>query len=287
MAGKRTKKVIFLTAFGLALIGMVFWIIWGNTAIEQTTYTVKSEQLPDAFSGYRIAHVSDLHNAQMGENNAKLIAMLEDAKPDMIAITGDLIDCRSTDFETALQFAKDALEIAPCYYVAGNHEARIVTYHNFECRLMELGVVVLENTSAEITRNGETITLLGIPDPSFQTAYLLGDDRTIMQTALQQYSIKPGTFTVLLSHRPELFDIYLEYDMDLVLSGHAHGGQVRLPFVGGVLAPNQGLFPKFDGGLYTQENTAMVVSRGIGNSAFPFRINNRPELIVVELTNIQ
>ncbi len=279
---KRTKKIIF-SSIATILITLIIWTIWGNTALELNTYTVISEKLPNAFNGYRIAHVSDLHNTEMGEDNDKLIAMLKDAKPDIIAITGDFIDSRKTDIEIALQFAREAIKIAPCYYVTGNHEARVSEYGDLKEGLTELGVVILEDERVELEQSGESITLLGVDDPSFQTDYLFSDSATVMKGKLQELMSEDDTYTVLLSHRPELLDVYTESGVNLVLSGHAHGGQFRLPFVGGLAAPNQGLFPEHDAGLYTEENTSMIVSRGIGNSIFPFRFNNRPEVILIGL----
>ena len=200
----------------------------------------------------------------------------------MIAITGDLIDSRNTNVGIALEFAEAAIKIAPCYYVTGNHESRVSEYEELKNGLRKLGVTVLENASAEVEQNGETITLIGVDDPAFQSDYLFGDSAVVMQSQLQQLTNGEG-YRILLSHRPELLDCYAQSGVDLVLSGHAHGGQFRLPFAGGIYAPGQGLFPEFDAGLYTQENTIMVVSRGIGNSIIPLRINNRPELVLIEL----
>lgn len=264
-------------------MALIIWTAWGNTALELNTYTVSSEKLPKIFDGYRIAHISDLHNAKMGNDNENLLSMLREAKPNIIAITGDLIDSRNTDIETALQFTKEAVKIAPCYYVTGNHEARVDEYQSLKEGLNKVGVTILEDERTDLELSGEHIALLGVNDPSFNTDYLLGDDSDVIDTRLKQLTIETDTFTVLLSHRPELFDVYAENDVDLVLAGHAHGGQFRLPFVGGLAAPNQGLFPKYDSGLYTKDNTNMIVSRGIGNSLFPFRFNNRPEVILIEL----
>ena len=283
MTAKKKNRIIILAVVAAVLLALIIWTAWGNTALELNTYTVSSERLPEAFDGYRIAHVSDLHNAEMGKSNEKLLDMLREAKPDVIAITGDLIDSRNTDIDVALQFTKDAMEIAPCYYVPGNHEARVSEYAELKEGLIEQGVVVLDDERIELELSGETIALLGVNDPSFQTDYLFGDSETVMQSKLQEISDAENEFTILLSHRPELFEVYADNKMDLVLSGHAHGGQFRLPFVGGLVAPNQGLFPKYDAGLYTEENTNMIVSRGIGNSILPFRFNNRPEVILIEL----
>ena len=279
----KKKKFIFLAVVAIVLVALVIWIAWGNTAMELNTYTISSSKLPESFDGYRIAHVSDLHNAEMGKDNETLLSMLRDADPDMIAITGDLIDSRNTDIEVALQFVREAVKIAPCYYVTGNHEARVNEYGELKAEMEAAGVTVLEDVRNEISMEGETITLIGVNDPSYQTDYLFGDAESVIDAKLEELHTENAGFTILLSHRPELFDTYEDHDMDLVLSGHAHGGQFRLPFIGGLVAPNQGLFPEYDAGIYTEGNTNMLVSRGVGNSILPFRINNRPEVILIEL----
>ena len=279
----KKKTFIFLAVAAAVLVALVIWIAWGNTALELNTYTISSSKLPQSFDGYRIAHVSDLHNTEMGKDNEKLLAMLRDADPDMIAITGDLIDSRNTDIEVALKFVREAVKIAPCYYVTGNHEARVNEYGELKAGMETAGVTVLEDVRTEISMEGATITLIGVNDPSYQTDYLFGDSETVLNTKLEELHTEDGEFTVLLSHRPELFDAYTDHGIDLVLSGHAHGGQFRLPFIGGLVAPNQGFFPEYDAGIYTEGNTNMLVSRGIGNSILPFRINNRPEVLLIEL----
>ena len=284
MTGKKRRTIIIAVA--AVLLALAVWTVWGNTALELNTYTVSSDALSDAFNGYRIAHVSDLHNAELGDGNEKLLAMLRAAEPNMIAITGDMIDSRNTDVEVALNFAEKAMQIAPCYYVTGNHEARVSEYDELKAGLEACGVIVLENEREQIEMSGEFITILGVDDPSFNTDYLFGDSASVVSSTLAEISTEDDVFTVLLSHRPELFDTYVACGMDLTLSGHAHGGQFRLPFVGGLVAPNQGVFPKYDSGLYIDGSTNMIVSRGIGNSILPFRFNNRPEVILVELNSL-
>ena len=279
----KKKKFILLAVAAAVLVALVIWIAWGNTALELNTYTISSSKLPESFDGYRIAHVSDLHNAEMGKDNETLLSMLRDAAPDMIAITGDLIDSRNTDIEVALRFVREAVKIAPCYYVTGNHEARVNEYGELKAGMETVGVTVLEDVRTEISLGNETIILVGVNDPSYQTDYLFGDAESVIDAKLEELHTENAGFTILLSHRPELFDTYADHDIDLVLSGHAHGGQFRLPFIGGLVAPNQGLFPEYDTGIYTDGNTNMLVSRGVGNSILPFRINNRPEVILIEL----
>ena len=291
---KKKIRIIVLAVVAVVLLTLIIWTAWGNTALELNTYTISSDRLPEAFDGYRIAHVSDLHNTEMGKGNEKLLNMLREAKPDMIAITGDLIDSRNTDIEIALNFMKSAMEIAPCYYVPGNHEARLSksNYEKLENGLLDTGVIVLHDSEMILEKNGESISVIGIDDPNCYSASISITDIEDEPDTKVGSTMDPDriaalstidSFTVLLSHRPEYFEKYVQADVDLVLSGHAHGGQFRLPFVGGLVAPNQGLFPKYDAGLYTEENTNMIVSRGIGNSIIPFRFNNRPEVILIEL----
>ena len=279
----KSRKKRILTLLLLVLIIMIGWTLWGNTALEVNEFEIVSDRIPQGFDGFRIAQVSDLHNAQFGEGNFKLIELLSQTDPDIIVITGDLIDSRHTDIEVALEFARQISKKAPVYYVSGNHEARVHEYEDLKMGLVEAGVIVLENQKVKITREGESLTLMGIDDPSFQEDYLFGDAASVTRAALSDLQNESDGYKVLLAHRPELFNIYVESGVDLVFSGHAHGGQFRLPFIGGLVAPNQGFFPKYDAGLFSEDNTTMIVSRGVGNSIIPLRFNNRPEIILVEL----
>lgn len=288
--GDELKKKRILTAVLAVIIVLctlgVIRIVWANTAVILTEYTVKSENLPESFEGFKIAHISDLHNGELGEDNEKVISLLEKSNPDIIAVTGDLIDSYKTDTDIALSFMKRALQIAPCYYVNGNHEERVMeSYEEMREELVKIGVTVLENKSLTLEREGEGISILGVSDPGFETDYLYGDTKGVVSRHLDELLKDSEEFTLLLSHRPELFELYIEKNIDLALTGHAHGGQFRLPFVGGLYAPNQGIFPEYDSGIYTEDGTNMVVSRGLGNSLFPLRFNNRPEVIVVTLCN--
>ena len=283
---KIKKKHIIMLAIVTVLILLIIWIAYGNTDLEIYKYNVKSEDIPSEFDNFRIVQISDLHNAEFEENNEKLLLMLKQADADIIAITGDMIDSRNTDIDVAISFAQKAVNIAPVYYVNGNHESRVLgEYEKLKQGLTDTGVNILENSSADITIGDEAITLIGINDPTFRMDIV--DDTMEQNIAHQLVNVIPDNdnYKVLLAHRPEYFDVYAG-KVDLVLSGHAHGGQFRIPFIGGLVAPGQGFFPEYYEGSHIKENTEMIVSRGIGNSIIPFRINNKPEIIVAELTKI-
>ena len=283
----KIRKKILIFVLMIIAIALVAWLVWDNTRIVVTEIEIENAKLPESFDGYRIAHVSDLHNDEFGKDNEKLLTLIESAEPDMIAITGDLLDSRRTDTEKALNFVRQAVKIAPCYYVTGNHESREgKTYDQLEKDMIEAGVVVLRNDKLLLEKGGEAITVAGIDDPRF---VLDTDKQAKMEDVIGKVldgllkDIPKERFTLLLSHRPELFELYCEYETDLILAGHVHGGQFRIPWIGGIIGPGQGLLPDYDAGLYREEDVCMVLSRGLGQSIVPFRVNNPPELVVITL----
>ena len=283
------KALASLCVLIVLLLTLAIWTIWGNTALMVNTITVSDSHIPSEFTGFRIAQVSDLHNAEFGEENAHLLNFLSESQPDIIAITGDLVDAQHTDIGTALSFAEKADRIAPVYYVTGNHEASLPQYNELKTGLETAGVTVLEDKTIQLEHSGGFVTLIGLSDPNFTIkSDIFNEVPAVISTKLNDLIKDETGYTVLLSHRPELFNTYVSCGVDLVLSGHAHGGQFRFPLIGGLVAPNQGLFPKYDAGLYTGGGTNMVVSRGLGNSIIPLRFNNRPEIVLVELiTDLQ
>ncbi len=260
-------------------IGAVFmlaaYLYWQDNSIMVTKYEYQSKKVPQSFYGYRIVQISDLQNKVFGKNHKKLIDIVKKQHPDGIIITGDLLDRNRTNVSSVIELITEIINIAPVYYVSGNHEHQSGKYNELISALKQNGVFVLENDKQIITKQNETISILGIKDKSVNANY---------QKVLSVLSnVEKTDFQILLSHRPELLSVYSQYDIDVVFTGHAHGGQIRIPFIGGVFAPHQGFFPKYTSGIHTQNNTTMIISRGLGNSTFPFRINNRPELVVVTL----
>lgn len=280
---KVRKKKIALLSLVIVVLLLVFWVIKGNTDVELNEISVLSYNIPKGFDKFRIVQISDLHNSGYIKNNEKIIELMKNADADIIVITGDMIDSRRLDMEMAVSFAQKLTEIAPTFYANGNHESRIEEYPEFREQLRDIGITVLEDESVKITSDGDEITLIGMIDPAF---YMKETDKKRKEKVNVQLSkIIPDdmSYKILLSHRPELFDEYVKHNVDLVFSGHAHGGQVVLPKLGGVYAPGEGFFPKYCTGIHNKNNTNMIVSRGVGDSAFRFRINNKPEIIVAEL----
>ena len=279
---KKNRAILF-TIIAAVLIWGAIWTVWGNSALMLSKFTVTGSNIPKNFDGYRIAQISDLHNTEFGDGNEKLIEILQKAEPDMITITGDLIDSSKTDIKVAIAFAKEAVQIAPTYFITGNHEAMVSAqeYADLENGLLEAGVNVLHDKEIVLEQNEERLLLIGIDDPAY--ADRPSDVGVSMDSETINELFTTDGYRILLSHRPEFFKQYVEADLDLVLSGHADVGQFRLPFVRGLVAPGQGLFPTYDSGLYSKNKTSMVVSRGIGNSIIPMRFNNRPEVVLIEL----
>lgn len=280
---KKLAKIKLFIEFSVFFIVVAIFCFWQNNSIVISNYTHRSRKIPSAFHGYKVLHISDLHNKMFGKNQDYLIKKIKASSPDIIVITGDLIDRRRFDLDTAVCFINKAVDIAPIYYVSGNHEAWSGKYDQIKQSLKDAGVLILDDTSLELLKGENSIQLLGLSDPDFLTSnYLDGTNTKKLELQLKQWS-NDINYKILLSHRPELFSLYIENNIDLIFSGHAHGGQIRLPFLGGLIAPDQGFFPKYTSGPYKNGNTTMFVSRGLGNSIFPFRVFNRPEIVVVTL----
>lgn len=281
MVIKKSHKAICVIAAFLTIMSLFF--IWQNNAMVITKMNYMNSKIPQGFEGYKIVHISDLHNKSFGKNQEALIKKIKNSYPDIIVVTGDLIDRRKYDLDRAMVFINGAIEIAPVYYVSGNHEAWSGEYENIQQRLESSGVEILDDKKLELWRGKDKIEILGLSDPDFFTSsYMDGTNSAQLEKNLKALSNGSG-FKILLSHRPELFDLYTSENIDLAFAGHAHGGQIRLPFIGGLVAPDQGLLPEYTNGAYRQNESTLIVSRGLGNSIFPLRIFNRPEIIEVTL----
>ena len=278
---------IFLIAAVFLLLAILF-LWWQDNSLTVWRKTLSFPALPAAFSGERIVHLSDLHNKSFGIDQRRLIDAVSACKPSRIVITGDLIDKRRTTaatFSPALNLVKALCAIAPVYYCPGNHEAESGLYPSLLPLLIKRGVTVLNDSSVTIEKDGAQIAVCGIMDVRVSPDRFGNGHGTEIHAHIMQSVVEMAhtPFCILLSHRPHLVKMYACSGASLVFCGHAHGGQVRLPLIGGLFAPDQGVFPRYTAGVYPAGSASVVISRGLGNSRFPFRVFNRPQIVCVTL----
>ena len=280
---KRHPILRRLAALALAAVCCVLFFHWSNTAIQTERFTFASPRLPEHFDGFTIVLLSDLHGAVFGEDNAPLLEAVAQAEPDLIAVTGDILDrFRETPVSYAAHLGSQLSAIAPTYFVTGNHDWAMGTAVAEELKdaLCQSGVTVLNNDTLALWQGDEHILLSGIDDPNGYA-----DQKSPAQVAdelLAAYG--ENDFRLLLAHRNDRFAReYAPLGYDLTLSGHGHGGLIRLPFTDGLLGTNHDFFPTFTAGFYTVDGAEVLVSRGLGNSGPSFRLFNRPEVAALTL----
>ena len=265
------KKILILM---LIIIILIPFCLYQNKHLVITTYTYESEKLGADLDGYRIVQISDLHNAEFGKENKKLLETIRSCSPDIIVITGDLVDSNHTNVERAVAFVNEAVKIAPVYYVTGNHEYWLDPSENEQMMqgILAAGACDLDDEAVCIEKGDSSFMLAGLDDQHLS-------DETLKNLLQEQ----KNELSIVLAHEPQYLQNYANAGADLVLTGHAHGGQIRLPFVGGIVAPDQGFLPEYTSGKYNSTDTEMIVSRGLGNSIIPVRLFNYPEVMCVEL----
>ena len=277
-------EYIFITAIAVFIIGLiVVFLYFQNNKIDQTYYKIKGEGVAKPF---RIVHLSDLHSKPF----KKALKITQNLNPDVICITGDYINDKAKNKDKMISYAFELCKIAPVYYITGNHERRLDSFEELMQELKSTGFNVLLN---ECAHNAElNLTVLGLDEnqADFED-YKARKNGTFVYRDMSKFINKlekSNGFKLLLSHFPENFSAvkemnYSKYDFDLQLSGHAHGGQFCLPFIGPVFSPGQGLFPKFAKGSFG-DRPKMIVSRGLGNAEFPFRLFNHPEINIIDVS---
>ena len=292
------KKYWFLILAILA--ASVIWNVYWNSRIVVHTYTHVNEEVPQAFDGFRIVQLTDLHSVRSEKQGQLVYDMICGQNPDVICVTGDLVDSRyyakhGVEGEAlTLALMEKLITLAPVYFIYGNHEMILLDdpqNNAFKNALEKLGVQNINNELVCYQRqeDGDKVYIGGIQDPStlykdYRYAFLSNNGER-MEAMLDAVTVgvRNEEFFLLLSHRPEYWEMYDQYPVDLVLTGHAHGGQFRLPFIGGVYAPGQGFLPKYTAGLYETDDLEMYVGTGIGNSVIPVRIFNPPEILTIIL----
>ena len=300
----RRRKRLWIAAIVLIVLAVCIWT--GNNRLSVSRYEIGIADLDPAFDGLRVVQISDLHGKFFGKDQGRLAKKVARLAPDIILCTGDMVDSRRYREAPVYALIGKLVDIAPVYMTSGNHEWWTAGgYQRMIPRLERLGAHVLENEKAYIERGGDMLKIIGLTDPDGPKAKAYYDDllgaeanpgeplkeATSGETARGEYieAMLPTLMgdkkepVLLLAHRPEYFPLYVQSGADVVFSGHAHGGQIRIPFVGGMVAPGQGFFPRYDGGVYREGDTSMVVSRGLGNSLFPVRVFNPPDVVLVTL----
>ncbi|MGN0802337.1 MAG: metallophosphoesterase [Candidatus Faecivicinus sp.] len=277
MSGKRLRR-----AFVAILLAILIFAAF-DVRMAVRRYVIDAEEIT---SNVRIALVTDLHSCRYGTGQNALIKAVDDLAPDLVLLGGDIFDDDLPD-ESAELFLAGIADRYPCYYVTGNHEY-LSGADRFSVKMSILrncGVTILSGECVTVRVNGENINICGVDDPEAFAQAPDEQEGFLEQLRRVNSASDNGCYTVLLSHRPEYFDTYVHCGFDMVLCGHAHGGQWRLPpILNGLFAPNQGLFPKYAGGQYTQSDTIMIVSRGLARESTRIpRIFNRPELLLIEL----
>ena len=279
---KRRRGVLpILLVLIVLIIGALLYD--SNTRIVATEYVLQYPDMPKPFDGFRIAVLSDIHAAEFGEKNSKLISMIADAAPDIIVIAGDIIDHdKKPPIKEQLEIAGSLVErlspVASIYYITGNHEWGSGGIKELFTMLAEYEVCVLRNRYILLEAGSESIILAGIDDPNGPADMKKPDD-----FIREMYEAEGRLFTILLEHRNNHLSLHSAHGVDLVLSGHAHGGIIRIPFTDGLIGQSREWMPKYTSGVNTMGGTNMVVSRGIGNHTGLPRFLNNPEVVIVEL----
>ncbi|MGI6097978.1 MAG: metallophosphoesterase [Dethiobacteria bacterium] len=265
------KKILITLIIIIIIFSLVIFIYHSTNSLTVKHYTIPVKNLPPHFEGFTILHLSDLHNKRFGKNQARLLALIKEQEFDVTALTGDLLDSRNPDIEPIRELLT-GLKESDIYYVFGNHDHRLGD-DILKLLLKDYGVNILENEATRFRKDNEHIWLLGVEDPSLGLARL--------DIALAE--VNDNAPKILLAHAPNIFPPAVKDNIDLILVGHTHGGQIRAPFLGALYVPGQGFAPEYDYGKFSSANTTMIVNAGLGESVIPLRFNMRPEIVLVTL----
>lgn len=285
------KKKIFIIVF-LLLVFVLFLVrLYIDVNLIQTSkYNLRASKIPKSFDGYKIIHISDLHSKKFREDNKPLIEKIDQENPDIVVLTGDMVSANETDYTVFFSLVGELTQKYKVYFIPGNHEQSLSSEKKKEIidYLEEVGVEVLNNEVVLLKRGDKTINLYGL---WYSNKYYSENDEYVLDEVLISELIGEAdtdSYNILLSHNPRYFDTYANWGADLTLSGHVHGGMIRLPFVGAIFSPDEGFLPKYDAGLYTEESgKSIVVSRGLGSGTRGFRLFNRPDLVVITLNSTE
>ncbi|WP_434797305.1 metallophosphoesterase [Terrisporobacter vanillatitrophus] len=261
--------------------------------LEIANYVIENKKIPREFNDYVIVQISDLHNRSFGKNNINLINEIDKINPQVVFITGDIIDGENKNFQVALNLLENLTNKYQVYYITGNHEQKALIkrykelYKEYFKKLQYLSAIHLDNEKIQIKKDKSHINIYGLTVPFKCYKYLFDKDKSIYldKSFLQNNLplINKNEYNILLVHTPFYFDEYEKWGSDLILAGHVHGGIIRLPIIGGLLSPNRQFFPKYDLGKFDKNNSTMIVTKGLGRSKVLVRINCKPEVVKITL----
>lgn len=294
MDDSKRKTAIKIAAATTGAYALGRFLRWNNKSIVTTEYMYKNEKLPDDFGRFRIAQVSDIQSEYFGQEQSDLIDAVQKTEPDVIVVTGDLLDRNHTLYNAALDAMVGLIAIAPVYYINGNHELALPEDDSwsFYRVLEDIGIHVIFDKTETFEFQGTKINMIGLSEYTLYFAkeegwkngeYLEPDVIRRQLDDLCAEKDDDAVLNILLAHEPQYIRHYARRGIDIIFSGHAHGGQFRMPNGQGLYAPGQGVLPWLTSGAHQMGQSTMYISRGLGNSIFPFRLNNRPEIVVVNV----
>lgn len=285
----RKRAGIMVYALLIVLIIVVVDLVISNSMIQVTSQELQFNNLPESFRGFKILHITDLHSKSFGNKNEVLIKAINRQEPDLVVMTGDMVNSRDNDFTVLFDLCDRIAGNYPIYWVNGNHEQGLDQQYLEQIMgyLKAKDIPVLKNTAVRITRGQDYINLWGLEMAMRYYSRSINGQRDYRFGAKQINELLPNVdeqeLNILLTHNPVYFKTYANWGADLTLCGHMHGGMIRIPFLGGLLSPEVSFFPKYDAGLFVEDGRYMYVSRGVGNGVFPVRLFNRPEIAVITL----
>lgn len=277
----RRALIIFVSIALLCVIFTSINILYSSNAITTSAYNLQTDEIATSL---HFVFISDLHNKEFGKNNSRLIEKIKNESPDFIAVGGDMVTNNYADEKILKSTLTQLAEIAPTYCILGNHELYLANTMDFETIINSTGAELLDNEVIHFEKDNETIVIGGMSDFPFYE--FNGPEYNVPERYFWDEFVKEAEehYSILLHHQPEyLENLFADTKIDLVVCGHTHGGLIRIPFVGGVVSPNQALFPKYDMGEYQLHDTTMIISSGMSNSNFVPRINNPPEICVIDV----
>lgn len=286
------KQILFGAT---VILGGVIFYKYETDSLEITKYEIENEKIPKEFDNFKIVQISDLHNKSFGKGNKRLLEKIDSQNPDIVVITGDLVEGDNKDFDVALNLIDELLKKYKVYHIIGNHEQKSLIkkhkelYKTYFDKLYKKNIVNLDNEKIRIKKDGKYINIYGLIIPLEYYPYFFKNYENKNMKLEQDFinnklgEINRDEYNILLAHTPFFFEDYEKYGVDLVLAGHVHGGIIRLPKVGGLLSPNREFFPKYDFGKYIKNNTTMLLSKGLGGSKVLIRFACKPEIVSITL----